>query len=125
MRRTRKHYGARNIRGDNNPRSTLPTLATIAAVLIVLTSACNLWGELPFFYIVNDTDQDLVLTSVNSNGQELELDVVEPGERFSEQTGDCYPAEIVARTTDGDDYARQGPRQLCPDDTWTITEPDT
>jgi hypothetical protein len=44
-------------------RSRLPTVVAIAAVLAVVASACNLWGEPGFFGIVNETDQDLVLVS--------------------------------------------------------------
>lgn len=107
----------------------LIVLAMIALSLVIYGGIVSgftyqLWGEPPFFDIVNETDQALVVVSINSVGTELELDILEPGEKFSYQTNGCYPAELVVRTTDGDLYARQ-PHQLCGDDMWTVTDRGT
>lgn len=104
-------------------------LGVIAISLMIYVGVVSgftyqLWGEPPFFDIVNEADQALIVVSVNSVGKELELDILQPGEKFSEQTSGCYPAELVVRTTNGDMYARQ-PHQLCADDVRTITDRDT
>ena len=103
----------------------LVLLGTIALTLVIFVGVVSgftyqLWGEQGFFAIVNQTDQSLVVVSIAPNGNELELDTLEPGERFSGRTGDCQPTEIVVRTTEGDLYARQ-PYQRCADDIWTVT----
>lgn len=87
----------------------------------------QLWGEQRFSDIVNGTDQTLVVVSISFSGNELELETLEPGEKYSEQVFDCQPTptgpQLVVRTPDGDLYARQ-PDQLCADDIWTVTGPD-
>ena len=95
-------------------------LTLVICVGVVSGFTYQLWGEQGFFAIVNQTDQSLVVVSIAPNGNELELDTIEPGGRYSGRTGDCQPTEIVVRTTDGDLYARQ-PHQLCADDIWTVT----
>lgn len=105
------------------PLPTRPKVSAIAAVFLVLTTACNLWSEPPFFDIVNETDQALVVVAINSSDVEVELAILESGEKYSEQGNGCFPARLVVRTTEGQLYARQ-PEQLCADDVWTISEPD-
>lgn len=103
------------------------TLSLVIYVGVVSGFTYQLWGEPGFFGIVNETDQTLVVVSISSSGNELELDTIEPGERYSEQVFDCQPTptgpQLVVRTSDGDLYARQ-PDQLCADDVWTVTGPD-
>jgi len=102
-------------------------LSMVIYVGVVSGFTYQLWGERgepPFFDIVNETDQTMVVVSINSVGTELELDILEPGEKFSYQTSGCYSAELVVRTTDGDLHARQ-PHQLCGEDVWTVTDRGT
>lgn len=103
------------------------TRVVAATTLLLITAACNLWSEQRFVDVVNETEETLVVISVSGSGIELELEVLEPGNKYSQQVSDCIPtptgAQLVVQTTDGALYARQ-PEQLCADDVWTITEPD-
>jgi len=65
---------------SSRPLDSDRPITTIVAVLVILTSACDLWSDPSFFGVVNETDQPLVVVSVTANGNEVEVDTIEPGE---------------------------------------------
>jgi hypothetical protein len=99
---------------------------SILFLVSMATSACGWFQEAPYFDVVNESNETLHLVSVNSDGVELELDVIEPGERYSDRVaaGECIDSVLIARTADGADFARQ-PQQMCADVEWIITSPDS
>jgi hypothetical protein len=94
----------------------------LIAVLIDVTGA---WQELPTHSIINESDETLQLIATNSDGVEVELATLRPGERYTESAGagDCVDPTFFVRTANGEVFARQ-PHQMCAEDEWIITGPD-
>jgi hypothetical protein len=115
-----------HIKGPSTQRGGgLVRVGLILAISIV-TSGCGWFQEPPVFSIVNETDEILHLISINSDGLELELAVLEPGGRYEEPLGpgQCNNTPLVTRRANGSDFARE-PDTMCAGDEWIITGADS
>ena len=97
--------------------------ATITASMVL--AGCGWFQDLPTFSIINETDETLHIVSTNPDGVELELAVLEADQRYADGIGEgeCLDAVVIARTSDGMDFAHQ-PHQICAEDEWVIIGPD-
>lgn len=88
-----------------------------------------MFQELPFWDVVNQTDQTLTIVGLMTEEHgfdppgEVELAVLAPGEVYTTSGADCSDLVIVARTEEGEEFARE-PHPMCDDDEWVITGPD-
>jgi hypothetical protein len=108
---------------DRHARRIRNLLISLAA--LALLSSCGWFQELPVLTVINESSETLVLVSV-LHGNELELATLEPGERHDERLGrgECFDSMFVARTIDGKPFAEE-PHQMCAEDEWVITDPQS